>query len=374
MCFLTTIIKIKEDRNVDFSVAKMLAEEQSSNSDGSASYCFNKKGNEFYESRKMTQTPESILENVYKYDVCNFHFRKSTGGTVDTSNVHFWTIGDWTFAHNGTIHDLKDEKKCDSLVFFEKLIKKHLLKPNGYADIKGIRKYTAKTTLWGRFIIINKKSKEIYFFGDFHVYSLNRSSIIVTSSKVSFESSYSILNINFPIDTTMEELETEIDGVHSYNSDNGFSIHFATLKDFNNYQDYQTYDEYFKDTEYGNGKKNKETKVLVPVKEIVSEKEKREIRRGFGKIEHSQDEIEEGYINQLQMEVDLDEGYSSDLAKIELNYAKAVKAIWHDGKEYNKEKQERLNKVDKKYVEDLEALDVLYFGAGNATKSPASVV
>lgn len=204
----------------------MMFDEQNTNDDGSGAYCFNKGNDDVYSERKMTESLETMALNVNNFDVVNYHFRNSTGGKVDVSNVHLWKIGKWVFCHNGTANSYKCEDDCDSLGLFKDMLRKGFLSKEGKISIKAIKKLIGKTQFWGRFIIINSETNKMWFFGDFHAYLLDRSYIVITSGIATFERKDYVQEqgISFAIENEIEieKLESEIDGIVEYTFEHGF--------------------------------------------------------------------------------------------------------------------------------------------------------
>ena len=235
MCYIATIIKVKDDKEVLYPILKALAGEQDSNDDGTGAYCFNLADKKSYYRREMKAGADTMVKNLTSFDICNYHFRSTTQGTTDISNVHFWEKENWLFAHNGTITDFAKDGKSDSLVYFEKLIEHKLLKVNGDIDIQGIQTYTNSLKFfYGRTILIYRPTGKMYFFGDFKTYLLNRHYLLVASGTTSFESYIYAYGIPFEVEDTetskIEVLETEIDGVHSFDAKDGFLMLDTTFK------------------------------------------------------------------------------------------------------------------------------------------------
>jgi hypothetical protein len=226
MCFIASIIKIKEDNLTANSIAREIFDEQNMNDDGSASYCFRKKDSDFYYERKKIEDFDKILKNINKYDVCNYHFRNGTGGELGKHNIHFWNMGDWIFAHNGTVPSYQNGKDCDSLGMFKTMYKNGLFGDNGEIDLDGIKDFVNASTFWGRLLVINKKTKDIYYIGDWKAYLVNRSYVVIASSICSFDSKETVnaLGITFETDNDIEieTLESEIEGMIVYKPNKGF--------------------------------------------------------------------------------------------------------------------------------------------------------
>ncbi len=333
MCFICTVFKIQEDKNLENSIANMMQDEQKGNSHGTGAMCFNQDDNETYEGRKESENLTTMKEVLGKFDIVNYHFRRSTGGELGEHNIHFWKIGKWAFAHNGSIALYQSGRDCDSLGFFKTLIKKHILGHNSYINTKKIKKMINATNFWGRFIIINLETKKMYFFGDFHAYLINQSYLVVTSSTCKFENKnlLSVFGLTFEAPETqkLEILESKLDGIFSYTFKDGFVGIDENLK------------ETFKFTE-----------TWKKVTEKVKEKD-----------ETQEQKIERYYANQDKSE-DYGEYYDSEkyqraLTEIEDKYAKVVKRV---GNDYTEKNVTDLEMAEIERDVAIDSLDERFFG------------
>lgn len=215
MCFILTSIKIKEDEQARGAIVEVLEDAQKSNSHGTGSVCFNeKKDNVFSIRRERTASIQEMFGDVSMYDVVNYHFRMATQGNKTEENVHFWKRGNWVFAHNGQVFGMGNDRKSDSRVFFNSLIRKKYVMTNGVVKFDKIQEYMYSGGFWGRFILINVKSKKMYFFGDFHFYLLNRAYMVITSAFADFESRLNVYGIEWELENGLEVLEKTMDGVY----------------------------------------------------------------------------------------------------------------------------------------------------------------
>ena len=128
MCYIITAIKLQENEPAKKAILQVLASEQENNDDGTGSVCFDRATGEPKLERKMWKSPSKMLKDLNSFEVINYHFRTSTAGAVDKSNIHFWKKGNWIFCHNGTISGQTDEKASDSNKFFSNIIEKGFLK------------------------------------------------------------------------------------------------------------------------------------------------------------------------------------------------------------------------------------------------------
>lgn len=123
------------------------------------------------------------------------HFRMASSGLVNEDNVHGWDFGDWTFLHNGTIPDLVDytlratQAKTDSLKLFEELydglLEINPRKDNRVAEV--INKVIPKHNFYGRAILYNRATDKLYTFGDFEIYMIGNSHLIISSIRLHFD-------------------------------------------------------------------------------------------------------------------------------------------------------------------------------------------
>ena len=215
MCFILTAIKLSEDKNVEQAILDVMKEAQGRNANGTGAVAYRLDSRQKPVIRRdMLATTAEMANDLRVFDVVSYHFRMATIGTVNLENVHFWKKGDWAFAHNGQIYDVGYNGKSDSLAFFEQLIKNNYLGKNGKVKFEKIKEFTNTFNFWGRFIVINLKSKRIYFFGDFQFYLLNRAYMVITSAISDFEGKIWVNGIDFEVEGGIEVLEKEVEGVY----------------------------------------------------------------------------------------------------------------------------------------------------------------
>lgn len=122
---------------------------------------------EYFDLTRSLGNVEKKLSLTPTWDVNIIHLRQSTSGAVDEHNLHLWEHNDWYFAHNGFIPDLasKENPDSDSLQFFNILVARGLLDKTKLPH-KDIGLLAQQHRLLGRFLLANKRTKRIYFFGD----------------------------------------------------------------------------------------------------------------------------------------------------------------------------------------------------------------
>jgi len=325
MCFIASSIRILKKEELINPISKIMIKEQVSNKDGTGAYCFNQNDNKVYQARTMTETKLGIKNSLKDFDIVNYHFRSSTGGEHGLLNIHFWKIGKWVFAHNGTASNFQKGKECDSLGLFKTMIKKHFLSQEGYINIKKIKKFINDSTFWGRFILINSETKKIYYFGDWHIYLINRSYLVITSSIVNFESKETIemLGITFETDEEipLEILETKLDGIFTFSFNEGFILEDNEFKKSYSYKDYC--------------KKN----------------EDKEIEKLYLNDKNNNKDDNSEYFGSNE--------YQEELSKIDKKYQDVVKRI---GNDYSKQNIQELEIAENEREFEIEVLDEKYFG------------
>ncbi len=84
------------------------------------------------------------------------------------------------------------------------------------ASTDKIKEYVNELSFSGRFLIVNLKSKDIYFFGDFEVYLVEKSYLVVASSRTSFDKKLPIMGFAFEMEGDMEVLEAEMEGINYF--------------------------------------------------------------------------------------------------------------------------------------------------------------
>lgn len=236
MCVILSIIKIKEDdEKLNNSITNTIELLKESNGDGVGVIALENKKKWFYQ-RGLEIKKQKIQEIINNFKIINIHLRFSTSGLIADKNVHFWQIGEWFFAHNGTISgkEYNSNKKCDSFNLFKKLIRMNCFGKNGTIKTKKINDIVSDSSFWGRFIIANPKRNKIYYFGDFHLYVLDRKMMIIASKEINFKkNTLNFLGIEFDNKQQIDILEKKIDGIFSFDLRNNKMKTIA--EEFNKY-------------------------------------------------------------------------------------------------------------------------------------------
>lgn len=218
-CGILSIYQLRKDRQVQEAINDIVSELTFGYTDGASYLCLNFKNNRIKHKRQLNpffQTETIPLFN--NYDVLNFHFRQKTYGEVALKNVHLWQVGNWYFAHNGWGGRYKNEgakNLTDSLLFFKEIVKRNYIRKNNACYTKKIKELASDNNVSGKFILINKKSKRIYYFGDFHVYLLDRKALVISSEELDFKEWVFSFGMIFSVkDYNLEIAEKEIDGIY----------------------------------------------------------------------------------------------------------------------------------------------------------------
>ena len=162
MCYIASVYQEgKKNKQALQKLVEELKEQERINPDGSAIVGMEPENGEIEVIRKHHLANGEIERMLKKYRVVHLHFRKGTSGKVLPINAHFWEIGNWLMAHNGTFVGsvFVDKKVCDSYLFFKTLVKNKWLSKRKIKimRIKGLIDELA----WGRFIFINKKYRKV---------------------------------------------------------------------------------------------------------------------------------------------------------------------------------------------------------------------
>ena len=185
---------------------------------------------------------ESVLDDL-DMDILLSHFRIATQGKKELDNVQGWTIDNWTFIHNGSFGGYSEigkfplqYEKSDSLRFFEELLAK-LKKVKSYKD-KAVRQAIQDTisgtaSFWGRCVLHDRTSDRLFLFGDWHLYALADSHLIISSAKLDFGKTNKTKTINgleFKFSGGNAEIgEGEIDGISVIKNFSSYAWSFKQL-------------------------------------------------------------------------------------------------------------------------------------------------
>ncbi len=234
MCYILTAIKLKDNQEVKDSILSLMESEQNSNDDGTASLCYSKNKNAVIR-RDLLMTWQEMSNDLDNFDVVNYHFRIATKGKPNINNVHFWKSGNWAFCHNGGIQEMGNDEESDSLSFFNELIAKKCLHKNNKLSGQKIKDVVNEKNFWGRFLLVNLKTKNIYFFGDFRTYLVQHDYLVITSASADFEKKLNVMGLTFPLEDDkdkLEVIESELEGVNywDYKEQQFFNI-FTRFKE-----------------------------------------------------------------------------------------------------------------------------------------------
>lgn len=164
------------------------------------------------------------IRRVMENDFWAVHFRIATHGAKVVDNAHLWNIGKWYFSHNGTVHgenwsyygnkDL-EQKKADSLLFFEKLVEELNGKTGTQEVGQALSDLIEVEGVYGRGFLFDSEYNRIYGFGDLHAYLIDDNYLVLSSAETEFEAvDYKMIGDLFftqVLTDTFEVLHSEID-------------------------------------------------------------------------------------------------------------------------------------------------------------------
>ncbi len=136
-------------------------------------------------SDKEAQTALELID----LDGSMLHWRQATSGEKNVANIHGWEIDDWVFAHNGQVFDYagQTEIKTDSLQMFEQVLRNIRKFGLGNKQVKrAINQEAGEVSFWGRAMLYHKPSDRMFLFGDWNLYLIGKSNLLISSSKLDF--------------------------------------------------------------------------------------------------------------------------------------------------------------------------------------------
>lgn len=175
------------------------------------------------EIRTLDKTEaQTHIENA---DLNNFfsHFRMASVGKVSAENVHGWDDSGWVFMHNGGVSTYvetgksREQEEADSLMFFKDLLG-FLKGIKGHKEkrvCQAIRDMVDTVNFHGRAFLYHKASDNLYMFGDFEVYDVAGSYLVISSHALRFngdKNSY-VHGFNFTQKDAYETSHASFDGV-----------------------------------------------------------------------------------------------------------------------------------------------------------------
>lgn len=220
MCTIISLYQTKKSPAVINETLGAIAEERKTNPHGTGIVAWKNQKN-LFTHREMVVPIEDFKDVLENYPIFHTHLRQATTGEKTQNNVHFWTMGQWMFAHNGMVYDYTtdNKNKTDSQLLFEELYNQGCFTENNKVDFGKVKKIVNTLGFWGRFIVINKETKMTYYFGDWHMYSLNKSGLLIASKSLEFkQKNFELFGVQFEKDTD-SVLEQTIDGMFSINAE-----------------------------------------------------------------------------------------------------------------------------------------------------------
>lgn len=207
MCYIMVVKKIPGTKvlpDVEQGLKDILFHKMNSNDDG----FFLRFGNEIHRSLDGHDIAKGISD-IVKLDNILTHFRIATVGEKSLANVHGQQIGNWQFAHNGSVSSFSGgglrEGESDSLKFFKALtsVLKNKTKPEKVGNI--IEKVSISKSFFGRGILYNQQHDDLYFFGTaWQLYFIGGAYIVLSSTVIDFDEykeTYKVKGFEFSEDT-----------------------------------------------------------------------------------------------------------------------------------------------------------------------------
>lgn len=220
MCVILSVYQKTPRKN--FEILKKIEQFSESNRDGAGIVGLSLTDNRLEINRKLKLKDIKVEKILANFEIVNIHLRNATSGKVNESNVHFWRKGNWLFCHNGVLSDYeklateKDKEASDSLILFNKMIETKCLNDKDDISIKKINKLFKTLSFWGRLVIINVKTKRVYYFGDFKAYMIDDNTLIVSTAEINFGSVKNFLGLEFENERT-DIKKKEIEGIFYFN-------------------------------------------------------------------------------------------------------------------------------------------------------------
>ena len=212
MCVILSIYqKEKKNKNAIVNTIESLIP---SNPDGIGIVSFDNVKQKWTSQRELKIDINDLRQIFQDNNIINVHLRNGTSGKISKHNIHFWRKNDWMFAHNGQITEYSNNNHfTDSYIFFQRLVNLNYLEENGKIHYKKIKKMMNKLSYWGRFVLINTKTNRIYYFGDFHVYLMNKNTLIISTQHIDFNNYYSFYGITFRDKKQTDIMKIKMEGI-----------------------------------------------------------------------------------------------------------------------------------------------------------------
>ena len=218
MCIILSVYQKEKERNIQKTIIQLYEEQKLVHKHGVSIVAYDKKrGGEIYRHRELYVSVQEIKEILEAFDVVHIQLRQATSGSITKDNCHFWSINGWSFAHNGMVYGKETNslanKKTDSLLLFEDLIQKKFVLKKGILKFDAIREHISNIGFWGRFTLLNEQSKKMYYFGDFHAYTLGNNTLIVSTASLEFASVFSLFGLLFE-DNSVPVRDMDFEGIY----------------------------------------------------------------------------------------------------------------------------------------------------------------
>lgn len=203
---------------IEHKLKKIAIEKMESNGDGFYLESFGgKKQNKLrtLDKNEMAKMVKRIgFENII------LHWRLATTGKKTKDNVQGWKVGDWQFVHNGIVDGYitdKNQDWSDSWYLFNVLASK-IQNQNAITDmdiVSVINGVMTTINFWGRYALYNTATDKLYLVGDWYVYLLNESNLVLSSASLKFVGNKEKIQNGFVFNVEQDFLasEKEIDGI-----------------------------------------------------------------------------------------------------------------------------------------------------------------
>lgn len=205
MCFIISVKQLDPTRTeprIERHIKALIENQFLVHKDGAFLHRGNSHNNELktldYKQAQDWITSQSNLDSLL------IHLRQATAGGISHQNIHGYRHNNWTFLHNGGLFgdwDYKSQSsyygysnfasnktgKSDSLKFFSKLCKQ-LGSRTHIEDIADIINKSIKTGFWGRGLLHNSKTDDLFIFGkDWQIYIINELYFVLASTPLDFD-------------------------------------------------------------------------------------------------------------------------------------------------------------------------------------------
>jgi len=217
MCIILSVYQKTKDPRVQNTILNIYEEKKGTHKDGVGIVAYNKteKG-KIYSLRELSINSSKIEELLRAYDIVHIHLRQATTGRVTRDNCHFWNLKGWYFAHNGAVYGEQtrslQEEFTDSYLLFSNLVRNKYIQ-KGKLKYDKIREHISSINFWGRFTLLDSNTKNMYYFGDFHAYTLGDDNLIVSTTPLTFNPIHTLFGLYFE-DSKVQVRDLDFEGIY----------------------------------------------------------------------------------------------------------------------------------------------------------------